>query len=94
MERYLQTRSIYSFLMMAAVKSEVVADPAYDVRAIPVRVGGINDLPPMSAVLTFFSLMTPNVALAMLLAMSSRLNMTSCEQSVRHMHQSKRFYPR
>lgn len=73
--------------MMAAVKSEVVADPAYDVRTIPVRVGKINDLPPMSAVLTFFSLMTPNVALAMLLAISSRLNMTSvskvCDTCVR-----------
>lgn len=47
--------NIYSFLMTAAVNSDVVAEP------------------PMSAVLTFPSLMTSKVALAMLFAIGSSL---------------------
>lgn len=55
------------------MKSEVVAEPTIGI----VRFGPMehrNNLPPISAVLTLPSLMTSNVALAMLLAMLSSLD--------------------
>lgn len=63
---------IYSLLIIAAVKSEVVADPNDGVIDLKGQIFLVN-LPPMSAVLTFPSLMTPKIALAMVLAMVSTL---------------------
>jgi len=62
----------YSFLIIAAVKSDVVAEPKDGVVSGKRANFSVN-LPPMSAVLTLPSLMTPKVALAMLLAMVSSL---------------------
>jgi len=59
--------------MIAPVKSSVVAEPAHNSSVESLLVNELVDLPPISAVLTLPSLMTPKVALAMLFARLSRL---------------------
>lgn len=64
---------LYSFLMIAAVKSEVVEDPVCNVWLDVCSESLNNYIPPISAVLTLPSLITLKVALAMLFARWSRL---------------------
>ena len=59
--------------MTAAVKSDVVEEPAKERSASKNVSRQRSDIPPKSAVRTLPSLITPNVAAAMLLAMWSRL---------------------
>jgi hypothetical protein len=71
----------HNFLMIAAVNSEVVAAPG-KVEHVLLRKKNIHHLPPISAVRTSPELMTSNVALAMLLAIESRLwrNLSDCRR--------------
>lgn len=69
-------RYTHSFLMTAAVNSEVVAAPR---KAEQSYLGSTIYSPPMSAVRTSPALMTSNVAPAILLAMESRLRQSSSD---------------
>jgi hypothetical protein len=65
--------------MTSEVNSDVVAEPAGS-RLIRFQVDRTRRSPPISAVLTFPALTTPNVAAAMLFAIGSSLKIISLEE--------------